>query len=154
MVDACMYSSAKEDWETPESVFKPLQEEFGCGLDVCADEANRKCFFFISKRQDALQVDWSQIRIPIAKRSCKWSAWMNPPYGRQVTGKWVKKAYEESLKGVTVVCLLPSRTDTKWFHEYILDKAEIRFIKGRIKFVGAKHPAPFPSMIVVFHGKQ
>ena len=74
---------------------------------------------------------------------------MNPPYGREI-GKWVKKAYEESRKGCTVVCLLPSRTDTRRFHDYIYGKAEIRFIKGRLKFGGCKNSAPFPSMIVVF----
>jgi hypothetical protein len=76
---------------------------------------------------------------------------MNPPYGREI-GKWIKKAYEESLNGCTVVCLLPSRTDTRWFWDYILGKAEIRFIKGRLKFGGHKNAAPFPSMIVIYRG--
>ena len=76
---------------------------------------------------------------------------MNPPYGREI-GKWIKKAYESSLNGATVVCLLPSRTDTKWFHDYIYNKAEIEFIKGRLKFGNSKNSAPFPSMIVVFKG--
>lgn len=75
----------------------------------------------------------------------------NPPYGRKETGIWVKKCYEESLKSNTkVVMLIPSRTDTKWFHEYIYGKAEIRFIKGRLKFNDGKESAPFPSMIVIF----
>jgi site-specific DNA-methyltransferase (adenine-specific) len=74
---------------------------------------------------------------------------MNPPYGREIT-QWVKKAWEESQKGATVVCLLPARTDTRWFHSYVLGKAEIRFIKGRLKFEGAKNSAPFPSMIVIY----
>ena len=78
---------------------------------------------------------------------------MNPPYGREI-GHWVKKAYETSLKGSTVVCLLPARTDTKWFHDYIYGKAEIRFIRGRLKFSGNKYNAPFPNMIVIFRGEQ
>lgn len=73
----------------------------------------------------------------------------NPPYGREI-GKWVRKAYEESKKGPTVVMLLPARTDTKWFHDYIYGKAEIRFIRGRLKFGGGENSAPFPSMVVVF----
>ena len=75
--------------------------------------------------------------------------WMNPPYGRGI-GKWVQKAYEESLKGTLVVCLLPSRTDTKWWHDYVMKAKEICFIKGRLKFGGAKNSAPFPSCVVIF----
>ena len=75
--------------------------------------------------------------------------WCNPPYGRELN-KWVKKAYETAQQGETVVMLLPARTDTKWFHEYIYGKAEIRFIKGRLKFGGNKNAAPFPSMVIIF----
>lgn len=75
---------------------------------------------------------------------------MNPPYGREI-GKWVKKAAESNA---TVVCLLPARTDTKWFHEYILGKAEIRFVKGRLKFGDGKNSAPFPSMVVIFRNGE
>ena len=77
------------------------------------------------------------------------TCWMNPPYGREIS-KWVEKAYESALNGATVVCLLPSRTDTKWFHEYCLKSMNIRFIKGRLKFGGSKSNAPFPSMVVIF----
>ena len=75
--------------------------------------------------------------------------WCNPPYGREI-GKWVEKAYNESLKGAMVVMLLPARTDTKWFHDYIYGKAEIRFVRGRLKFGDSKNSAPFPSMVVIF----
>ena len=82
-----------------------------------------------------------------------WSGtcWMNPPYGREII-KWMKKAYQESLKGCTVVCLVPSRTDTIWWHDYAM-KGEITFIKGRLKFGNQSNPAPFPSAVVVFKGK-
>lgn len=130
--------SGKNDWQTPDSVFKPLDEEFGFTLDVCASEENYKVDPYIPEECDALIQSW-------APRIC----WMNPPYNDWQ--RWVKKAYEESLKGATVVCLLPARTDTKAFHEYILPFAEIRFIKGRIRFVGADSGAPFPSLIAIFY---
>jgi hypothetical protein len=84
----------------------------------------------------------------------KWKGvcWMNPPYGKEIK-KWMKKAYESSLEGATVVCLVPSRTDTKWWHEYAM-KGEIEFIKGRLKFGGSKNSAPFPSAVVVFKGNN
>ena len=74
--------------------------------------------------------------------------WMNPPYGRTI-GNWMKKAYESSLEGATVVCLVPARTDTGWWHNYAM-KGDIEFIKGRLKFGGSKNSAPFPSAVVVF----
>lgn len=130
------FSSKTDDWYTPDEVFKPLCAEFDLQFDVCADVDNTK--FGINhydKEEDGLKQDWSHSR-----------CWMNPPYGREI-GKWVKKAAES---GTLVVALLPARTDTKWFHDYILGKAEIRFIKGRLKFGGCKNSAPFPSMIVIF----
>ena len=82
----------------------------------------------------------------------------NPPYGRYITGKWVKKAYEESLKGIRIVMLIPARTDTQWFHDYIYGKAEIRFVRGRLKFTdndgNAVGTAPFPSMVVIYNPKK
>ncbi|MGD7664880.1 DNA N-6-adenine-methyltransferase [Brevibacillus laterosporus] len=77
--------------------------------------------------------------------------WMNPPYGKEI-GKWVKKAFEEASKGATVVCLLPARTDTKWWHEYCM-KGEIRLVKGRLKFGDSNNSAPFPSAVIIF-GEQ
>jgi len=148
---AVHFSSKKTDWETPQDLFDQLNREFDFTLDVCANPDNAKCDFFFGPQLppytflDGLTLSWI---LPGRERNC---CWMNPPYGREI-GKWVKKAYEESLKGCTVVALLPSRTDTRYFHEYIYNKpnVEIRFVRGRIRFVGAKSVAPFPSMIVVF----
>lgn len=136
------FSSAEESWSTPVEFFEKYNNIYGFTLDVCAEPHNTKCEDFIDKQTDALQVDWSNF-----SKSC----WMNPPYGRTIK-QWMKKAYEESLKGVTVVCLVPSRTDTIWWHEYSM-KGEIEFIKGRLKFNGHKNSAPFPSAVVVFKGE-
>ena len=135
---ATMFSSKRPDWETPKDFFEKFNNEFHFTLDVCATQANTKCKNFFSPEDDGLSKTWNGI------------CWMNPPYGKEIS-KWVKKAYEESLSGTTIVGLLPARTDTKWFHDYVLEKAEIRFIKGRIKFVGSKNAAPFPSMIVIWN---
>jgi phage N-6-adenine-methyltransferase len=133
-----MFSSKTDDWETPQDLFDKLDQEFEFNLDVCATQDNRKCRNFYTKELDGLKQDWHGV------------CWMNPPYGREI-GKWVQKAYEESLKGSTVVCLLPSRTDTRWWHDYCM-KGEVRFIKGRLKFGNSKNSAPFPSAIVIFRG--
>jgi len=125
------------DWETPSYVFDRLNEEFEFDIDVCAYPYNAKCAKYYTEEDDALSKSWEGV------------CWMNPPYGRDIK-HWIKKAYEESLKGSTVVCLIPSRTDTKYWHEYVMKASEIRLITGRIKFVGAYHPAPFPNAIVVF----
>lgn len=128
-------------WETPQHVFNELNKEFQFDIDVCAVKENAKCAVFFSPEIDGLKQEW------------KGTCWMNPPYGRQIH-LWVKKAYESSLKdGVTVVCLLPARTDTKWWHDYCM-KGEIRFIKGRLKFGDGKNSAPFPSAIVIFGEKS
>ena len=135
-----MFSSKTDDWETPQNLFDHLNEEFHFNLDVCATSKNAKNMCYFTIKEDGLKQDWNN-----QAEVC----WMNPPYGREI-GKWVQKAYRESCKGCTVVCLLPARTDTKWFHDYIYNKAEIRFMKGRLKFGQAKNSAPFPSMIVIF----
>lgn len=129
------FTSRRQDWETPESVFDPLNKEFEFTLDVCASNENKKCANFYSIQENGLIQEWKGI------------CWMNPPFGSQ--GKWVKKAYESSRNGATVVCLLPTRTNTEWFHNYCL-RGEIRFIRGRPKFKGAIHGLPQPLMIVVF----
>ena len=133
-----MFSSKTDDWETPQDLFDKLNQEFEFNLDVCATRENRKCRNFYDKELDGLKQDWHGV------------CWMNPPYGREI-GKWVQKAYEESLTGSTVVCLLPSRTDTKWWHDYCM-RGEVRFIKGRLRFGNSKNSAPFPSAIVIFRG--
>ena len=140
-MDEVMFSSKKDDWGTPWELYNELDEEFSFDIDVCADADNAKHPVYYSKYYDAFKHEWHG------------TCWMNPPYGRKI-GRWVQKAYEESLTGrCRVVALLPARTDTKWFHEFIYGKAEIRFLKGRVKFQGAKHGAPFPSMICVFGGQ-
>lgn len=131
-----MMTSNTDMWATPQDFFDKLNKEFNFQLDVCAVSKNAKCDKYFSPEVDGLNQEWEGV------------CWMNPPYGRAI-GKWVKKAYESSLNGATVVCLLPSRTDTKWWHEYCM-KGEVRFVKGRLKFGDGKSPAPFPSAVVIF----
>lgn len=132
------FLSRTDDWETPQDLFDKLNNFYQFQLDVCATEKNAKCPNFISPEQDGLLQDWAKVN------------WMNPPYGREIS-HWIKKAFKEAEKGNKTVALLPSRTDTKWFHDYIYRKHEIRFIKGRLKFGNATNSAPFPSMIVAFN---
>lgn len=133
-----MFSSATDLWATPQDFFDKLHTEFNFNTDVCALPENAKCANYYSPDTDGLQQDWRGV------------CWMNPPYGRQI-GKWVQKAYEASLNGAIVVCLLPARTDTKWWHDYCM-KGEIRLVRGRLKFGDAKDSAPFPSAVVIFGG--
>jgi phage N-6-adenine-methyltransferase len=115
-----------------------LNDEFHFSLDVCATEETAKCRRYFTKEDDALSMEWSGV------------CWMNPPYGRKI-GVWLKKAYESTISNdATVVCLIPARTDTAWWHDYVMKANEIRFIRGRLKFGDAKNSAPFPSAIVVF----
>ena len=132
-----MFSSKTDLWETPQDLFDKLNNEFHFTLDVCATPENAKCDSFYTKEQDGLSHPW------------KGAVWCNPPYGKQI-GSWVRRGFFASQSGNTVVMLLPARTDTRWFHEYIYGKAEIRFIRGRLKFGGSKNSAPFPSMVIVF----
>ena len=134
-----MYTSETDDWSTPQDFFDVLNEEFNFTLDPCSSKENHKCEKFYTIEDDGLSKDWGGNVV-----------FVNPPYGR-VIGNWVKKSYEESRKENTkVVMLVPSRTDTRWFHDYIYGKSEIRFIKGRLKFGDGKNSAPFPSMLVIF----
>lgn len=140
-VDKVHYSSKKNDWETPPELFNEWDQRYDFTLDVCAIKENTKVSgMYFPPDMDGLKQKWEGER-----------CWMNPPYGREITA-WVKKAYEETRDDAAiVVALLPARTDTKWFHQYIYRLARnITFLGGRIKFVGAKHSAPFPSMIVEF----
>lgn len=130
------FSSATDLWATPQKTFDELHAEFGFTLDPCSTHENAKCEKHYTKEYDGLAQNWAGERV-----------FMNPPYGREI-GAWVKKA---ATSGAEVcVCLLPARTDTRWFHEYIYGKAEIRFLRGRLKFGDAKNNAPFPSMVVIF----
>lgn len=140
MIGDALFSSASVEWSTPQEVFDKLDDEFHFTLDAAATQENAKCERYYTKDQDGLKNPWGGV------------VWCNPPYGRKI-GLWVRKAYESTHEnGSTVVMLLPARTDTKWFHGYILHRAEIRFIAGRLKFGGAKNSAPFPSMVVIFRG--
>ena len=136
------YSSKTNEWSTPQDFFDELDKEFNFTLDPCATSENAKCTKYFTVEDDGLKQDWS-----------KDTVFMNPPYGREIK-YWVQKAYEESLKGATVVCLIPARTDTAYWHNYIFGKADdIRFIKGRLKFGGSKNTAPFPSAIIIYKGE-
>ncbi len=119
---------------TPQELFDQLNKEFRFNLDVCATPENTKCTRYFTPEQDGLRQEWEG------------RCWCNPPYGREIA-KWVEKAAKSRA---TVVMLLPARTDTRWFHEFILPHAEIRFLRGRLRFVGAEGNAPFPSMVCVF----
>lgn len=137
-IAACM-SSKTDNWATPQDFFDKLNEEFNFTLDPCADSENHKCDLFFTREQNGLNQDWGGHTV-----------FCNPPYGREIAD-WVKYAYEQSQKpDTTVVMLIPARTDTRYFHEYIYNKAEIRFIRGRLKFGDATSAAPFPSMVVVY----
>ena len=139
-----MFSSKTDQWATPQHFFDELNKEFGFTLDPCADEFNHKCDLWFDKQTDGLKQNWGGQRV-----------FCNPPYGKEIS-KWVEKCFAESNKENTIcVMLIPARTDTKWFHDYIYKKSnvEIRFIKGRLKFGNSKNSAPFPSMVVVFKGE-
>ena len=131
------FSSATDEWPTPSYLFKALDAEFGFTLDPAATHSNAKCAVHYTIKEDGLAQDWAGHTV-----------FLNPPYGRQI-GNWLKKAYESSLQGCLVAILVPSRTDTAWWHRYAC-QGEIRFLKGRIRFEGGAHCAPFPSAIVIF----
>lgn len=138
MNNELMFSSKTELWSTPQKFFDALSMLYGpFDIDVCADKSNAKCSIYFSEIDNGLAQTWTG------------KCWMNPPYGRDI-GKWMKKASESNA---TVVCLVPARTDTKWWHDYAM-KGEITFVKGRLKFGDAKNSAPFPSAVVVFRTKQ
>ena len=144
MINKSLFSSNTSLWSTPQDFFDAVNDEFHFDIDVCALPENAKCNRYFTPEDDGLSQDWG----------CYTSVWCNPPYGKDSV-KWISKAYTTSrLCGTTVVMLLPARTDTKAFHEYIYNKSEIRFIKGRLKFGGGVNSVPFPSMLVIFRGKN
>lgn len=136
------FSSKTNDWSTPQDFFDKLNAEYGFNLDTCATSSNAKCEKYFTEEDDGLKQSWGGYKV-----------FCNPPYGREL-GKWVKKAYEEAMdQRTTIVMLIPARTDTKYFHQYIYlrQNVKIRFLKGRLKFGGSKNSAPFPSMLVIFN---
>ncbi|MFQ7486715.1 MAG: DNA N-6-adenine-methyltransferase [Faecalibacterium sp.] len=141
MNSAVFYSSKTDMWATPQDFFDALDAEFHFTLDACAVKENAKCEAYYTPEQDGLDQPWTG------------RVWCNPPYGRNV-GQWVKKAHDTASGGGFVVMLLPARTDTRWFHDYIYGKTEVRFIKGRLKFGSCQNAAPFPSMVVIFGGEH
>jgi site-specific DNA-methyltransferase (adenine-specific) len=135
-----VFSSLTCEWRTPRSIFQKLDEEFHFEIDVAANRENALCGRFFDLKTNAIMQHW-------APAVC----WMNPPYGPDIP-KWMRKAWEESRKGATVVCLVPSRTDTGWWHDYVL-QGEIRFLRGRLRFnEGGK--ATFPSAVVIFRSSE
>jgi phage N-6-adenine-methyltransferase len=139
-------AGARDDWETPIWLYDLLDEEFRFSLDAAASERTHKAASYITEAGDGLAIDWQKAAPAGA------AVWLNPPYGRAV-GSWVKKAAEESRRGLTVVVLIFSRTDTSWWHDYAMAAAEIRFIRGRLSFLQdgePRHPAPAPSCVLVF----
>jgi site-specific DNA-methyltransferase (adenine-specific) len=144
MVSTVFYSSASDDWATPPALFAKLDAIFEFQLDACATRANAKCKRFFTRDKDGLRQDWHPFK----------RVWMNPPYGRGIE-KWMEKAYRESLKGCIVVCLVFSKTDTRWWHDWVKDKGQVVFLKGRVRFYNPKHGplksgSPFPSCLVIY----
>lgn len=137
------YSSNTDLWATPQDFFDKLNDEFNFSLDPCANENNAKCVRYFTKDDDGLMQDWAGELV-----------FMNPPYGREIKD-WIRKAYEESRKdNTTVVTLIPARTDTAYWHNYVMKADEIRLVRGRLKFGDSKNSAPFPSAVVVFRGNS
>lgn len=138
MNTAVHFSSETDLWSTPQDLFDRLNAEFSFTTDVCATDDNAKCATYYTKDTDGLSQKWGGV------------CWMNPPYGREI-GKWIRKAHESAQNGATVVCLLPARTDTAWWHDWVMS-GEVRFLRGRLKFGGHNNSAPFPSAVVIFRG--
>lgn len=130
-----------DEWETPADLFAELDREFHFTTDVAALPDNAKCDHFYTPGENGLVQAWTG------------TCWMNPPYGREI-GQWVQKAFESAQTGATVVCLVPARTDTQWWHRYVLNASEVRYIEGRLKFGGSANSAPFPSAIIIFRPSE
>jgi site-specific DNA-methyltransferase (adenine-specific) len=152
--DSALFSKASDEWSTPQWLFDQINREFHIECDAAATGKNTKCKWYLGEdytgqKEDSIIIDWihTLYQDGLTQNYCK-TFWLNPPYSR--IAAFMKKAYEESLKGATVVCLIPARTDTKYWHDYCMKAAEIRFIKGRLKFGDQKGSAPFPSVVVIF----
>ena len=130
------FSSATPEWSTPQEFFDRLNARYNFTLDPCCTHANAKCARHYTAAENGLAQSWQNERV-----------WMNPPYGRAISA-WMKKAYDESRGSALVVCLVPARTDTAWWHDYAA-QGEITFVRGRLKFGGQKNSAPFPSAVIV-----
>ena len=134
------FSSTSGDWDTPQTFYDKLDRQFSFTLDPCATEASAKCAKYYTEEDDGLVQDWKGHTV-----------FVNPPYGRSI-GVWLKKGYEESKKHNTIVVMLvPARTDTKWWHDYVMRAKEVHLVRGRLKFGTSDNAAPFPSAVVIFH---
>lgn len=141
-MNKALFSSNSDEWATPQEIFDLLNREFCFNLDPCATSENHKCERYFTKEDDGLSKNWG---------GC--SVFCNPPYSE--ISKWVEKAFYETRQEKTIVVLLiPSRTDTRYFHDFIYQRSEIRFVRGRLKFNSSVNSAPFPSMVVVFRGAK
>jgi site-specific DNA-methyltransferase (adenine-specific) len=143
MRNEALFATGTDDWGTPQELFDALDAEFHFTLDPCATPETAKCHEYFTEEDDGLNQDWFMETV-----------FCNPPYSDRQQTAWVKKCYEHWMRGGTAVMLIPARTDTRRFHDYILDNAEIRFIRGRLKFGNSKNSAPFPSMVVIFRGGE
>ena len=145
-MNKALLSSKNMCWCTPQDFFDRLNAEFGFVLDPAATDKTAKCSLYYTPETDGLSQSWDR----------GGAVFCNPPYGREI-GKWVQKAFEEARGGYPIVLLIPARTDTAYFHDYIYGKAEIRFVRGRLRFTdddgNAADPAPFPSMVVIYNGE-
>ena len=137
-ISQALYSSRTDEWPTPQSFFDALDAEFHFTLDACATRRNAKCARYFTAAQDGLRQDWGTHRV-----------FCNPPYGREMRA-WACKCFEASRAGALVVLLAHARTDTRWFHGWVYGKAELRFIKGRLRFGDGAQSAPFPSLVAVY----
>lgn len=146
-MNKALLSSKNMCWCTPQDFFDRLNAEFGFVLDPAATDKTAKCSLYYTPETDGLSQSWDR----------GGAVFCNPPYGREI-GKWVQKAFEEARGGYPIVLLIPARTDTAYFHDYIYGKAEIRFVRGRLRFAdddgNAADPAPFPSMVVIYNGER
>ncbi len=143
-----LFSSASEEWETPPAFYDFVNREFSFELDAAATPRNAKCDRFLTKVEDGLVTPWNCERV-----------WLNPPYGRGIIAPWMQRAALFGGQGATVVCLVHARTDTAFWHNFVMAHArEIRFVRGRLKFLDMDKRelsgATFPSVLVVFSGKR
>ncbi len=136
------FDSIRQDWDTPQSLFDKLNQEFNFKWDLAASDKNAKCSKFFTQKDDGLKQKWEGV------------CWLNPPYGDKSSKMvdWIKKAYNDTQlnPNLTVVMLIPARTNTKWFHQFCMKAAELKFICGRPKFGDSKHGLPQPLILVVF----
>ncbi len=138
-----LFSSKSSEWSTPTDFYDKLDKQFNFTLDPCATEENHKTAQYFTEKDDGLTQDWEGNTV-----------FMNPPYGRDIR-HWIEKAYKEGQKpNTTVVCLIPARTDTRYWHSFCMKAQAIYFLRGRLKFGNSKNSAPFPSAVVVFSSNK